>query len=63
MPVTKMTTHLCLRRPAKCMILASELRALPWSGMSFLVLGKITRTLKALATSGLAAWSRSVGFK
>ena len=64
MLVTKMTIHLVLRRPAKCVILASDLRTLPWSGMSFLVLGKITRALKALATSRLAAaQSRFVGSK
>ena len=64
MLVTKMTTHLVLRRPAKCVILASDLRTLPWSGMSFLVLGKITRALEALATSRLAAaQSRFVGSK
>jgi hypothetical protein len=62
--VTKMTTHLVLRWPAKCVILASDLRTLPWSGMSFLVLGKITRSLEAFATSKLAAaQSRFVGSK
>jgi hypothetical protein len=52
-----MPIHLLLGRPAILVVFAAFYRALPWSGVSFLVFGQVTRAFEFLVT----AWQNAYG--